>query len=326
MEGASSVLPLPLLVHDLGTWADDSLTQFSISGQALSTAAIDELRNYRCFETPQGWVLALDPASLQTFLWRPQDGQRISLPSMKKDLPMNCKCLLSDKPSASICGVLVLDLDHPDMWVCQIGGSEWDSYDYEVTTGANDEPWNIINMAVLRGIAAVGGKIYYTFAGYDLGVVEFSPELNLTCINSVDMVDPPESTPWCSTYLVESCGELFMVVILFLGQNVHRISEVAVYKMDFSRPEWCKVDRIDDRVFLLGGDRIGASNFGASCSANEHGLCGNCIYFVNNIAAEENYLHIFNLEKGTEEVQRPFKHNGYPLPLRPPFWLLTTEE
>lgn len=50
-----------------------------------------------------------------------------------------------------------------------------------------------------------------------------------------------------------------------------------MYKMDFSRPEWCKVDRIDDRSFLLGGDIVGASKFGASYSASEHGLCGNCV-------------------------------------------------
>lgn len=100
-----------------------------------------------------------------------------------------------------------------------------------------------------------------------------------------------------------------------------------MYKMDFSGPsEWCKVDGIGDSVFLLGGDFIGASNFGASCSASDHGLSGNCINFVNNIAAEENFVHVIDLEKGTEEVLRPFRHKGYPLPLRPPFWLLTTHD
>ena len=157
--------------------------------------------------------------------------------------------------------------------------------------------------------------------------MEFSPELSLTEFE-VDMVELPDTMPFTSTYLVESCGDLFMVVVVFLGHNVHKIDKVDVYKMDFSRPEWCKVDRIGDRVFLLGGDSIGASNFGASCSASEHGLSSNCIYFLNNIAAEENYLHIFNLEKGTEEVQRPFRHkNGCLLPPpRPPMWLLPTDD
>ncbi|XP_037414008.1 uncharacterized protein LOC119276940 [Triticum dicoccoides] len=323
MEG-----PFPLLVHDLGNRTDDCQTRFIISNQAVSTAAIHELKDYRCFESPQGWVLALEPASLHTFLWRPQDGQRISLPSPKQEFPRRCKCLLSDKPSStSSCTVLVLDLDQPNLLVCRIGGSQWDSYNYELTMFLADDKPREIHMAKLKGIAAVGGKVYYTFTGHALGVVEFSPELSLTEFE-VDMVELPDTMSFTSTYLVESCGDLFMVVVVFLGHNVHKIDKVDVYKMDFSRPEWCKVDRIGDRVFLLGGDNIGASNFGASCSASEHGLSSNCIYFLNNIAAEENYLHIFNLEKGTEEVQRPFRHkNGCLLPPpRPPMWLLPTDD
>jgi len=94
--------------------------------------------------------------------------------------------------------------------------------------------------------------------------------------------------------------------------------------MDFSAPAWCQVDGIGDRVFLLGGDRIGESNFGASCSAGEHGLQGNCIYFLNHYAINENFVHIIDLERGTEEVQRPFRE--FVDPLRPPFWMLPTEE
>ncbi|KAL6608184.1 hypothetical protein ACP70R_041247 [Stipagrostis hirtigluma subsp. patula] len=45
----------------------------------------------------QGWVLELDTASSCTFLWRPEDGDQIALPAMDKDMPKNCKCLLSDE-------------------------------------------------------------------------------------------------------------------------------------------------------------------------------------------------------------------------------------
>jgi hypothetical protein len=37
----------------------------------------------------------------------------------------------------------------------------------------------------------------------------------------------------------------------------------------------------------------------------------------------QNYLHIFDLEKGAEEVQRPFDDFVYPLCR--PFWLLPTD-
>ncbi|RLN28922.1 hypothetical protein C2845_PM05G11470 [Panicum miliaceum] len=223
----SAAVALPFLVHDVGPEYYEPQAQYSVASQSLVNATIDLLQDHRCFETPQGWVLALDPASLRTFLWRPEDGERIALPDMEEDFPTNWKCVLSDRPGAGFCAVMVLDLERQQ-------------------------------------------------AG----------------------------TPWL---------------------RAHHVAEVAVYKMDFSAPAWCKVDRIgDDRVFLLGGDRLGESNFGASCSAGEHGLPGNRIYFLNHWATNENFLHIIDLEKETQEVERPFK--DFVDSLRPPFWMLPTAE
>ncbi|OEL31647.1 hypothetical protein BAE44_0007333 [Dichanthelium oligosanthes] len=119
-----------------------------------------------------------------------------------------------------------------------------------------------------------------------------------------------------SSCLVESHDELFLLVILFDGHNMHKIAEVVVCNMDFSAPAWGKVNMIgDDWVFLHGGDQIEVSNYRASCSATEHRLTGNCIYFVNHIAIYENFLHVIDMEKGTEEVQWPFK--DFVDPLRP---------
>nr|CAB3463902.1 unnamed protein product [Digitaria exilis] len=191
---------------------------------------------------------------------------------------------------------------------------------------ADDQPVER-HMARHHGIAAVGGKVYFEFTGNELGFVEFDtadpdePKLGLI---EVDMVDIPDSMPVWWSYLVESCGELFLAVVFFDGENVHKVVEVAVYKMDFSTPAWCKVDGIGDRVFLLGGDRIGLSNFGASCSASEHGLPSNCVYFLNHLAIIENFVHVIDLDKGTQEVRRPF--GDFVDPLRPPFWMLPTED
>ncbi|TVU17895.1 hypothetical protein EJB05_33956 [Eragrostis curvula] len=320
---------LPILVHDLGT-RDGSQTQYSISKQALFSHGIDELRDYRCFETPQGWMLAVDRDSLKTFLWRPQDSKRIQLPPLEEDFPNRCKCVLSDTPIAQCCSVLVFDLDDTQMWVCQIGASKWDSFSYNLTMSDARDNDRETHIAKCHGVTAVGGKVYYELTGYELGIMEFDPAPSLGTIN-VDMVDWPRSMPMGSTYLIESCGELFLIIIFFDGDNVHKIAEFTVYKMDFSKPGWCRVNSIgDDRVFLLGGDRIGLSNFGASCpAAPENGLCGNTIYFLNHLAITENFLHVMDLEKGTEEVQRPFRDKGfdndYHEPLRPPFWLLPIE-
>ncbi|KAF8762638.1 hypothetical protein HU200_009166 [Digitaria exilis] len=201
---------------------------------------------------------------------------------------------------------MVLDLDKFEYWLCFVGGSsKWERHVYALTMyDADDQPVER-HMARHHGIAAVGGKP-------KLGLIE------------VDMVDIPDSMPVWWSYLVESCGELFLAVVFFDGENVHKVVEVAVYKMDFSTPAWCKVDGIGDRVFLLGGDRIGLSNFRASCSASEHGLPSNCVYFLNHLAIIENFVHVIDLDKGTQEVRRPF--GDFVDPLRPPFWMLPTED
>ncbi|KAM0823483.1 hypothetical protein ACQ4PT_070821 [Festuca glaucescens] len=324
--------PLPVLVNDLGTQTDDEpLTQYSISSKALSPVAFDELRRYRCFVTPQGWVLALDPASCQTFLCRPQDGERIQLPPKEQGFPESCKCLLSDMPgAASGSSVVVFDLDDNEMWVCKIGATNWDSHRYEPSMFVKGRIPQLTNIAMGHGIAAVGGRIYFELTAREMGVIDFNGKegLKLDTIE-VDMVDLPLSIRMASMYLVESSGELFLVVIFFDGENVHKIANHAVYKMDFSEPKWCEVDEIGaDRVFLLGGDRLGISCFGASCSAGDHGLGGNCIYFLNHVpTTTKSFLHVIDLKTGTEEARRPFiTHNGYHMmPVRSPFWLLPTE-
>ncbi|CAL4902978.1 unnamed protein product [Urochloa decumbens] len=303
----------PFLVHDVGAGYYEPQSQYSIAAGQSSLA---------------GWVLALHPASLRAFLWRPEDGERISLPDMSQDFPPNCKCVLSGNPAAggSSCAVMVLDLDEPEYWLCFVGGAnKWERHVYTFTMYDDEDQPVERHMARRHGVAAVGGKVYFEFTGNELGFVEFDAtggEPSYGMID-VDMVDIPERFPLWSSYLVESRGELFLAVVFFDGPNVHKVAEVAVYRMDFSAPAaWRKVDGIGgDRVFLLGGDRIGVSNFGASCAADaERGLNGNRIYFLNHIAINENFLHVIDLEKGTEEVRRPFQE--FVDPLCPPFWML----
>ncbi|KAM0903923.1 hypothetical protein ACQ4PT_018361 [Festuca glaucescens] len=266
------ISPSPVLVHDLGTQTDDPPTQYSISSKALSPVAFDEvLRCYRCFGTPQGWVLALDPASSRTFLWRPQDGERIRLPPKEQGFPESCKCLLSDmqlqaEPSWTLISTTTR------CGCARLGRPRWDSHCYEPALFVKGKIPRLKNIAKCHAMAAVGGKIYFELTASELGVIEFDGKegLRLDTIE-VDMVDLPLSMPMASMYMVESCGDLFLVVIFFDGENVHKIAEHAVYKMDFSEPAWCEVDEIgDDRVFLLGGDTIGISCFGASCEATTY--------------------------------------------------------
>ncbi|GJM94537.1 hypothetical protein PR202_ga11189 [Eleusine coracana subsp. coracana] len=138
---------------------------------------------------------------MSTFLWRPEDGNRIALPSMEKNLPLDCKCILSNKPSSSSCVVMVLDLYGFDYWVCPIGGSEWERHGYSITK--YDDAKKELHMARRHGMAAVGGKIYYEITGYELGVVEFDPADAEPTLTSIE-VDIPETVPIWSSYLSSS--------------------------------------------------------------------------------------------------------------------------
>ncbi|KAL6864704.1 hypothetical protein ACP4OV_015855 [Aristida adscensionis] len=321
---AAAAAALPFLVHDVAG-------EYSIASGQLANTTMELLVDHRCLETPQGWVLALHRASRRTFLWRPQDGHRIALPPMATGLPRKCKCLLthklSDKPSAAdACFVVVFDLASPHYWFCHVRGHPWFAkwkHSRYTLPRLNSEGRPLVQDL---GIAAVGGKIYQQLSRHELGVLEFDPvhtEPTLTRIE-VDAVRVPRGSLVSTSYLVESCDELFLVVVYFRVDTLQEIARVALYKMDFSTPAWRKADRIGDRVFLLGGVRGGFSNFGASCPASKHGLAAGCIYFFNHIFFQENKIHVFNVTSGTEEVRCIFQefNNAF----RSPFWILPTED
>lgn len=93
----------------------------------------------RCWATPQRWLLTLDTASLCAALWNPSTQKKVQLPSMDKDLPQNCKCVLSREPlSRAGCVVLVVDDDEPVIWYCRVGGEQWTRHKYEITV---QKPW-----------------------------------------------------------------------------------------------------------------------------------------------------------------------------------------
>jgi hypothetical protein len=142
---------------------DEPQWQYSVAGRTLTSATIGVLQDHVCLETPQGWMLALHPYTLRAFLWRPDDGERIALPDMTESFPMNCKCVLSDKPGGGgFCAVMVFELNKSkfEYWLCAVSGSKWERHGYELTMyNAEDQPV-VRHMARRNGMAAVGGKVY----------------------------------------------------------------------------------------------------------------------------------------------------------------------
>ncbi|CAO2161192.1 unnamed protein product [Urochloa humidicola] len=124
---------------------------------------------------------------------------------------------------------------------------------------------------------------------------------------------PPQTVTL--SYLLESCEDLFLVCLFYRGCNFKHLEEVATYKLDFSKREWCKVADIGDRAFLLA-----SPNFATSCSAIEHGLKKGCVYFANDLLGDSNDFHIFDLKEGTRELVGP--NQDIPVLTRKPFWMV----
>ncbi|CAL4958438.1 unnamed protein product [Urochloa decumbens] len=236
----------PLLVYDHGGQLDNSQTLLSVADGSSHTHRVSELQNCRCLETPRGLVFIADTSSLQCSLWNPQTGEKIPLPALDKPLPEYCRCLLSDTISSPDC--------LPELLFCHVrGGSEWISQTYDVglhiIPGSPEPP----TKRYICNMAAVQGKFYFMEAPDEVGVFSFvqDPEPRL------EMTSFPARSPDYSSgapqdanlhYLLESSQELFLVSLFFPGCNFDRVEEVCVYRMDFSKQEWCEVIELGDRL------------------------------------------------------------------------------
>ncbi|CAL4946095.1 unnamed protein product [Urochloa decumbens] len=259
---------------------DRSTVMFSLSEHKRIAAGdtTDKVLNNKVISpTAQGLLLVRDPDTMATFLYNPATSDKVRLPPLRgvdDDVLLHSHCLLSDKPSAPGCVVLLVE-----------GGGD---------TAA------------------------------DLRVIDFSSSSHEPVITAITIDDTvtndssnghdDDERPPCQTYLVESDGELYMVRLLVVlpFENGDEIDRVGVHRMDFSNRRWRNVSDLGGRAFL-----VSRFYFGASCSAGEHGLLPDRVYFVS---ARNNTLQVFDVRDGSYEVQKldkaPEVHKA--------FWLLPT--
>ncbi|CAL4958444.1 unnamed protein product [Urochloa decumbens] len=317
----------PLLVYDYGYPPDFHQAMLSAAGMSMRALQVHELCNYTCLETPHGLVLMADTVTSSGWccLWNPQTGEKIPLPAMEKMLPERCRCLLSGAVSSPDCLVLVHTFGEPELMFCRVrGGGAWVTQSYDIglcqIPGSQTPP----KKKYITGMAAVQGKFYFFEAPDVLQVFSFvqSPEPHLELATCFDAITPrftcddaPRTATVTLSYLLESCQELFLVCLFYLGCDFEHLAEVTAYRMDFSKQEWCKVTDIGDKAFFLG-----SANFAASCSATEHGLRKGCVYFANDFLGDSNDFYIFDLKEGTRELVGP--NQDIPVLTHKPFWMV----
>ncbi|CAM0870480.1 unnamed protein product [Alopecurus aequalis] len=338
MEASSShqesSVPLPCLVIDHGgAGGEPRTTLLDISHghhQYRPCENIDVLRrDRRRWVTPHGWVLSWDPSTFSTFLWSPQTSEKIALPSLTQEMPMDSECSLSDKPTSnSGFTVVVVEPAAADtvIWYCHVGGTAgsagWVRHEYDL--GSDMVPgvggMMHIRRPITRLTATTGGRFYFIKDMDELGVVEFSPDPVITSIKVPAVKRPPAMTsmaPVC----VELDGELYLVTA-FLHSHLGVETSVlggGVYRLDFAGRRWRRVRSVGDRAFLMC-----PSYFGGWCAATASGLRPNCVYWMSPCHNLNNLLHVFDIDGGnTVQVHDPFK-GGVPGMNCNAVWMLPT--
>ncbi|TVU36156.1 hypothetical protein EJB05_18073, partial [Eragrostis curvula] len=125
-----------LAFHD---W-DRSTTLLSLSGHKRINAgdAYEFLQNKVICPTARGFLLVRDPDIAATFLWNPMDGDKVLLPHLEEvddTVLMDSHCVLSDKPAAPGCIVVLVEFSANTLiWYCHPGDDQWVKYEYDVGT------------------------------------------------------------------------------------------------------------------------------------------------------------------------------------------------
>ncbi|CAL4946093.1 unnamed protein product [Urochloa decumbens] len=282
---------------------------------ALNASDKEEaLRNKTICPTARGLLLARDPNTMATFLWRPEDGDQIHLPPLEgldDGVLVHSHCVLSDEPSAPGCVVLLVEgCDDTFLWYCRPGDDAWVKHEYDVGTITLPYEYQGSNHLKIPicPVAACRGKFYFNGGPEDLGVLEFCPDPVFTSIaidDSYESGDDEEGhhedeeyrpNPGALGFLVESGDELYSVTLLFASLSSNKIDEGFVQKMDFSARRWRGVHDLGGRTFLVSSFYFGASCYGGG----ESGLRQDCVYFLNPYKE----MQVFNVKEDTNEVHR----------------------
>ncbi|CAN6241454.1 unnamed protein product [Urochloa humidicola] len=298
---------LPCLAFNRGKYSDAPVL-FNLSERKAVPSDMDELRGNTAWPTPHGWFLVRRPGTpaTTTFLWNPSSngGDKIQLPPLQEDVPDDCTCLLSDKPTAGGCVVLLLDRMDPIMWYCHAGGGEgegWARHEYDIGTQILYPDETLHEKLVIAPAASCHGNFYFSTGSFEeLGVIEFrattKPEFSSVAVREVVGAGEVYGVAHSAlVFMVESKERLHMVNLLFEGSFSNVVYEVSVYRMDLATQQWCRVYDLDGQAFLLSATRFGASRPAADCGLEE-----DCVYVAY---PWDRGLMVYNIKEGTMNVE-----------------------
>ena len=311
-----------------------------------------------CVGSSQGWLVVLDNKA-NPHLFSPFSNDKIQLPSF----PTELKPKVSDSYFVQhllklfiLKTVLLFDNQNKHIVVVIYGNSSRLAF---CMHGDNNTTWTDFGTprsGPYCDIICYNNQLYalkdnglveaWNFGGstsFPTKIMSFRPVIDVS--NNKELFPPHKFST--QSYLVESRGQL-LLVNRFIGNFVnskgvivdesylldtedkqplvcpYRTKVFHVYKLDFGRNRWEKVESLGDRVIFLGG------NQSVSLSIRDvQGFESNTIYYTDDnwYQMNEDYLYgghdcgVFNLKDGSLKTlyQCDFEKID-----PPPFWIITT--
>ncbi|XP_077231106.1 uncharacterized protein LOC143864141 isoform X2 [Tasmannia lanceolata] len=249
---------------------------------SISKGKCDE-RNIRPWNkvwvSSHGWLVTEDEQR-SLLLLQPISMEMIKIPRPEFNMQdSRYKCFLPLPPTDPNWVIFFMHQDCHLILLFRQGDTKWEVYRSRA--------------AIIQHVVSLKGKFYAHTLRDRLAVVEVFPYLQVKVLEVEPMIKELTYGSFICKYLLESRGELFLV----FKHNYHyteTFHSFFVFKMDFCKMKWVKVESIGaDCIFFLG--------IGSGCvyyTANTR-LKGDVIYFFNS---EDNAFYAFDLEDGSLSI------------------------
>ncbi|KAK9025917.1 hypothetical protein V6N11_038771 [Hibiscus sabdariffa] len=251
----------------------------------------------------EGWFFIMEYQG-RCCLWNPVTRESIRLPSLGLKPKQNIySCILSSPPGDPNSTILIFFLSDPSVMFCRVRDRQWT--EQSLTGGGIRSLCSpVCCNTKLYAIAFIDHRV--ELVGIDLNYGEGHLAFHL----HGTLPSPKDCSSCIRSFLVESCGEIFVIYLVHGGKEYLEVTGIEVFKFDFLLMEWREVESIRDRVFFV--DERAAYSYRAVKPETE----GNRIYFTLN----DRSLYSFHVQDNTVSVSLPFP--DLKSPWTSPVWVM----
>jgi hypothetical protein len=258
-------------------------TFFDVSKDRYYTESIPEMCNKFIYACSHGWLVLVDLNFEDCFLWNPISLEKIQLPLLPESFNYHF-CVLSSPPCDPTCRIMFFRVCSSSFLFCQLGDLEFTEQELECGDNSKLLHATVVGKTIycITTRMRIDGKNHLFIVEFTGSKVQFVELITLEPLwpDSLEITNQ-------QAYLIDGCGELFMVRMMCTGVVREKVREFLVFQMDFSEKMWVKLNSIGERTIFLSW------HWGICCSAAELGIKPNSIYYTRR---NDRLLYVFDLE------------------------------